>query len=180
MGVETQCGLLTVEQFLDQFQESINGSREELIEGEVIVSPNAKLAHSEVVRRLLALLRPLEDQSFVVQGEVACRLSPHSLPNPDVGVFRKDRWESWLAANLDYVPQAPSLAVEVVSPGNRKLHTKAGLYLEHGAEQVWLIYPSSQRVRVLFPDSEEDRDLYVNATLEFHGVSFTVREVVVG
>lgn len=38
-------------------------------------------------------------------------------------------------------PQAPELCVEIMSPGNTwaEMHMKAGLYLEAGATEVWVV-----------------------------------------
>jgi Uma2 family endonuclease len=38
-------------------------------------------------------------------------------------------------------PRAPELCVEITSPANSwaEMHTKAGLYLHAGAEQVWIV-----------------------------------------
>ncbi len=52
------------------------------------MSPNDKPRHNEVVRRIERQLLPLEEQGFVVLGEVACRVTDSSLPNTDVAVIR--------------------------------------------------------------------------------------------
>ena len=97
-----------------------------------------------------------------------------SLPNTDVCVIHRDRWE---AANLDdFLREAPALAVEVASPGNRKLRRKALLYLEHGAEQVWIVYPKTRRVLVMTPENE-DYEARIDESVEFHGVTVLVRDM---
>lgn len=43
--------------------------------------------------------------------------------------------------------QAPELCVEIMSPGNSwaEMHMKAGLYLEAGAVEVWVVAPDGKR-----------------------------------
>ncbi len=156
---------LTVDEFLER-PERWDGNHEELIEGEVYVSPNNKKGHNDLVERIREYLRPLRDRGFTVQGEVACRLTSDSLPDTDVAVILSDRWNA--VDSNDYLREAPALAVEVASPGNRQLQRKAALYLEHGAGQVWIVYPKTRRVRVLTP--EDDFDARNSETIEFQGI----------
>ncbi len=164
---------LSVDEFLRR-PERQDGCYEELIEGEVYVSPNVKLRHNDIVRRIERKLQPLEEQGYEVFGEVACRVTEESLPNTDVCVIRRDRWE---AVNLDdFLRESPALVVEVASPGNRKLRRKALLYLEHGAEQVWIVYPKTRRVLVMRPE-DEDYEARIEESVEFHGITVLVRDI---
>ena len=163
---------LTVDEFLLRPARQ-DGNYEELIEGEVYVFPNAKPRHVEVVRRIWRKLLPLEEQGYAVFGKAAFRLTDTSLANTDVTVMRRELWE----ANLDeFHREAPALAVEAASPGNRQMRRKALLYLEHGAEQVWIVYPKSRRVLVMTPDGE-DSQAREGETVEFHGVTVPVSDI---
>ena len=163
---------LTVDEFLERPQRW-DGNHEELIEGEVYVSPNNKKGHNDLVERIREYLRPLRDRGFTVQGEVACRLTSDSLPNTDVAVILSDRWNA--VDSNDYLREAPALAVEVASPGNRQLQRKASLYLEHGAGQVWIVYPKTRRVRVLTP--EDDFDVRDGETIEFQAIYINLADL---
>lgn len=173
MSTAVQPHHMTVEEFLER-PERWDGNHEELIEGEIYVSPNNKPRHNEIVRRLERRLLPLEQQGFVVHGEVACRVTDSSLPNTDVAVIRQDRWE---ANGLDkFLPESPALVVEVASPNQmRKLLNKAALYLEYGAEQVWIAYPQKRVVQVLTADGS--REAREGETVEFHGIVIPVAEI---
>lgn len=166
----------SIEEFLAR-PEREDGFREELIEGELVVSPNVKRGHSELVRRLYRMLLPLEEHGFVVVTEFACFLaeaSIESLPNPDLGVLPVEQWN---AIDSDkWLEQAPELTIEVASPGNRRLARKAALYLEHGARQVWLVFPNSRNVLVYTADGEM-RDAGQRDTVEFHGVTVAVADL---
>jgi Uma2 family endonuclease len=168
-------GQISIDDFLSR-PEREDGFHEELIEGEIVLSPNAKKRHNDIVSRIERKLLPLEDHGFIVRGEVACRLSLKSLPNTDAAVFRKDRWDA--VDPDDFIQEAPALAVEVVSPGNRnpKLLTKVDLYLGHGAEQVWLIYPKTQTVKVLYQNGD-NREAREGEIVEFCGLQIVVSDL---
>lgn len=159
--------LWTVEQFLKRPPRA-DGQREELIEGEVHVSPDVKMGHTEVVRLLGIALRRLETLGYLILTGFACAFTRklHSLPNPDLGVMLA---KDWHAVPRDaYLECSPALVVEVNSPSNCNLQRKAALYLEHGAQQVWLIYSTSHRIRVL--TQEDDFEVRQGETLEFYGL----------
>ena len=81
---------VTVEEFL-QRPERTDGMREELIDGKIIVSPNARPTHNFVTSRVMFALRSLEESGrYYVMAEVACRLSDGSLPNTDACVYHAD------------------------------------------------------------------------------------------
>lgn len=169
--------LLTIEQFLKRPPRT-DGQREELIEGEVCVSPNVKRGHTEIVRRLGIAFRPLENLGYVILTDFACAFMPkrrgQSLPNPDLGVALATEWNA--VPNNAWLDRSPALVVEVNSPGNRQLQRKAAIYLDHGAVQVWLVYPQSHRVRVITQDGE-DFEVRRGETLEFRGLHIDVNAI---
>ena len=83
---------------------------------------------------------------------------------PDVAFRRTDRQEPPLSKT--FVPVMPDLAVEIVSPSNTmpQIRRKAGIYLRHGAQLVWIVIPDRRGVEVCTLD--EDGEMRV----EFIGV----------
>ena len=77
---------------------------------------------------------PLEDRSILLSPDAAFTRA-ECAPNP----FPK----TW-------VPVMPDLAVEIKSPSNTmaELRRKAGIYLKHGTQLVWLVIPDSESVEV--------------------------------
>jgi Uma2 family endonuclease len=76
----------------------------------------------------------------------------------------------------NFFRESPALAVELASPNqSRKLLKKAFLYLEHGAEQVWIAYPHKRIIQVL--TSDDSREAREGETVEFHGVVIPVSEI---
>lgn len=163
---------VTVEEFLAR-PDREDGQREELIEGEIVLSPEPKPLHAQIVGRLRDALAPLKQQGFVIEGPFGCQL-PDSLPGPDLGVMRAERWQE--AVRNDAYPEgSPDLVIEVQSPSNRQLGRRASLYLEQGAEAVWIVYPKRRTIVVY--DQDGVREARQNEQLDFHGVTVEVSAI---
>jgi Uma2 family endonuclease len=165
--------LLTLEEFIAR-PERDDWQKEELVEGELIVSPGAKVSHADIVRRVAKCLRPIETQGFVVSNDFSCILRPRSMPIPDLAVVGRERWDEAARSN-DWLVESPELVVEVSSPSNRKLHVKAAVYLEHGAQQVWIVYPKRRTVTVC--TLEGTSEARSGEMLEFCGVRIAVADI---
>ncbi len=68
---------------------------------------------------------------------------------PDLGFIKAERVPGGVLSE-GYVPFAPDLAVEVISPNDSAeyVQTKVEQYLRAGTAQVWLVYPTSRSVTV--------------------------------
>ena len=84
------------------------------------------------------------------------------------------RWNK-AVKNDSWLEDSPELVIEVASPSNRALHRKAALYLEYGAEQVWLVYRQTQTVTVVTPDGTTESR--IGEALEFRGVQVQVSDI---
>ena len=71
------------------------------------------------------------------------------MPSPDVFVLRRDVWFE-ACRREEYVSVPPVLAVEVLSPANRKtrIAQKVEIYLAAGVLSVWTVDPKRQTVSV--------------------------------
>jgi Uma2 family endonuclease len=76
--------------------------------------------------------------------EMGYQLAGHSWVQPDVSVTHAGQGEG------KYFAGAPAIAVEVVSPSNsaEDMDTKAELYFQFGAREVWRVYPKTRHVVV--------------------------------
>jgi Uma2 family endonuclease len=153
MGVST---LLTEEQFLNLPE---SDRRRELLEGELIELPYAKNSHDELARRNGRLLETIVSWERVWL-ETTYRLSPTIRLIPDISIS----WPDQRIEN-DWKQGAPMLAVEIASKGNTagELERKRILYLEHGAAEVWIIYPDTQTMLV----SRRDGSIMVEANADY-------------
>jgi Uma2 family endonuclease len=110
---------ITVEQFLN-FQ-APPGYRAELLHGEIILSPDPKPLHHDVV---MNIYRMVYDRCLGSSYHVGSRCNvdfrpEHYMPSPDIFVFPLDVWNRARAGSY-YPAKAPILAAEVVSPSNTK------------------------------------------------------------
>src|SRR5712664_1557078 len=143
--------LQNFEQF-EQFQD--DGMKHELLLGEHIVLPPAKLRHARIQQKLSDVLRPYVHlhQLGEVHIENGFKLSSDTWLQPDVSFVRAAHIE---ATDPDgYYERAPAVAIEVVSDSNfpAKLNLKMEQYFAHGSEEVWIVYPKTKAVRLHDPD----------------------------
>jgi len=138
---------ITVEQY--EAFEGYPGLKDELIYGEIILSPQPKPLHQRAVRKVLFLIdAALKNQEFTVETNSNIDFGTEfSMPAPDVFVIAKSEWDRACDED-DYVRLPPVLAVEVLSPANTKpaVEKKVNLYLNNGVQEVWLIHPKQQTV----------------------------------
>jgi Uma2 family endonuclease len=168
---------LPVQMSLKEFQARsprTDGEREELIEGELVVSPDPKADHAYIVEMLREALRPLLAEGYFITNHSSCVLPPRSMPSPDLFVVRRERMMD-AVRRRDWIHGAPDLVIEISSASNRRLQTKADLYLRHGAEQVWTVYPN--RHVVLVSTAEGPREARQGETFEFRGIILNVRDL---
>lgn len=141
--------LLTIDEF-ERLPD--DGTRMELVRGQVVREPPAGFEHSWLGVEIAAILRQFvqartlgkvvgSDAGFVLFDE------PPTVRAPDVAFVAKDR------LTFDpkrFAPLAPDLAVEIVSPSNTvtEIHGKVMDYLDAGTRVVWVVDPGSRSVTV--------------------------------
>jgi len=147
--------LLSFEQF-EKYQD--DGQKHELMKGEHIVLPPPKSRHSNVQHMLLRLLQPYVDEHKLgdVRIEAGFKLAADTWLQPDVSFLRAEQLRR--TSGDGYFEGAPALAIEVASESNTaaQLDLKMELYFAHGAEEIWIIYPQTPRVRAFFPDGHSE------------------------
>jgi Uma2 family endonuclease len=131
-----------------------DGFHQEIVEGELIVLPPAKLRHAVITNALARALLPLESYgTWKGFAEAGYRLTdnPPTWIQPDVSVVSADRSHS--TSSDDYFLKRPELAVEVVPPSEtaRDLSRKIDLLLAGGSLAVWTIYTGETRSSGLHP-----------------------------
>ena len=172
MGTTTT--LLTFEEF-EQLPEEPGKS--ELLDGELIQLPPAKLRHMDVTERLLFLLRQfVESNRFPHLGKVhmeyGYKLSKRSWLQLDVSIEHPDQKRG------DYLEGAPLLAVEVISESNRAdhVHRKVKRYLANGSQEVWVVYPDTQSVVLHHADQSRECDTVLCSDL-LPGLAIDLKEL---
>ena len=127
-----------------------DGMRHELNHGELITMPPPRFRHSAAVSALFLELGNAcrKTKQFRVYAELGCRLSADTIREPDLALVKSERLDQ-----IDpdgYLAGAPDIAIEVASPSNsqEEFEEKMSQYLDHGALQVWVIYPKTRHVHI--------------------------------
>lgn len=163
-----QTQLLTLEAYL-----RLPDKHAQILDGRTVIMHGAGFLHHIIAGNITAAL-----SAYVRQHKTGVVL-------PDGATFLmfssswglKDTFEpdvAYLSAD-DYVPMAdpskpypgvPTLAVEVVSPGDDAddLDYKVQTYLEKGTHEVWVVYPKTQRVYQHRRDIDPAVRLYTQPT----------------
>ncbi|WP_461157127.1 Uma2 family endonuclease [Saccharopolyspora tripterygii] len=154
-----------------------DGHRYELLDGALLVTPAPGYKHQKVVLRLGALLdAACPDDLEVLPAPFAVRPSVTVELQPDLLVARdEDLTEA-------YLPAAPVLAVEVLSPSTRlnDLNSKKAFYERLGVPCYWVIDPLEPRLTAfeLGEDGEYERIVEVAGSEGFDAAHpFPVRVV---
>jgi Uma2 family endonuclease len=148
-----------------------NGTRRELVCGEVVETMPPGGRHGAIAASMATLLRIWTQQNaggYVgVEAGYLLTHDPDTVRGPDVSFVRADRIPA------SGIPEAfwnlsPDLAVEVVSPNETAEDVRAKVldFLSAGTPLVWTIYPRTEEVIVHTPDGLA-RTYGPNDTIEF-------------
>jgi Uma2 family endonuclease len=125
----------------------------ELVRGVILETAPTGELHGEVASELNMLIRLHVKQNKLGRVTAAetgyiLETDPYTIRAPDVGFVSNDRAQEPISEG--YVPVAPDLAVEVVSPGDTAtdIQDKVREYLSAGTQLVWVVYPKSRTVNV--------------------------------
>jgi Uma2 family endonuclease len=154
--------LLTAEEYAKL--EEVFGFRDELIEGERVLSPNAVLPHAAVIKRLEQILERqlsnLSPEPLYVARETGWKFhNPasglDSVPGPDLMVIREEDARRAIK-NRRWFEGVPLLVIEVISPTDRKGRRlqKVGLYLDMGVPYVIEVDYTKRLVLVHTPNTD--------------------------
>lgn len=124
------------------------GRKTELVDGRVVVSPSAGRPHSKANTRIGRALSDYVLSRDLGEFHVApidCILDEHTVYQPDLCFVRKDRLQD-LGEKIN---GAPDLAVEILSPSNRRhdTETKFHGYAAFGVQEYWIVDPAQLVVR---------------------------------
>jgi Uma2 family endonuclease len=124
-----------------------DGRKYELVDGEAKEVPTS-LKHDVIGMRLAFSLMPhLSDKAYLTGAQAGYRMASGNIRVPDVGVILKQNLPDGKLPD-GFGDRAPDLAIEIVSPSEDMpdLLRKVGEYFESGAQEVWLLFPETQRV----------------------------------
>ena len=125
-----------------------NDRRHELVAGVIVEEPLPMALHDRVRRRLERVLEAFVESHRLgeVFGEAGYLLArdPDTVRGPDLSFVRAERLVGF--DETRFFRGAPDLAVEILSPSNRKKEVEAKIsdYLKAGCHLVWVIDPKKR------------------------------------
>jgi Uma2 family endonuclease len=171
---------ITAEEFIEM-PEPPDGSKQELVRGEIVMLPPPGFQHGEVQVNVATLLKPHVRAHrlgrITVESGVVIERDPDTVRGPDVAFWSVERLP------FDQCPQgypevAPDLCVEVLSPSRRlrDIREKIQEYFTRGVRMVWIVDPHNRTISV-YRSADEGRLLHETATLSGEEVlpGFTCR-----
>ena len=142
---------ITIEEF-SRMPDPADGSRLELVRGEIVVMASPKARHgilcSRISWHLMNHVMP-NKLGWVTSNDTGVVLDrdPDTLRGPDVAFWNIKRQPTMPE---DYFEIPPDIAVEVLSPDDRRkaVRDKIKEYVKHGVKLVWLVDPDTRTVTV--------------------------------
>jgi Uma2 family endonuclease len=160
--------LLTADEFA-QLPNPIDGSKQELVRGEVITMPPPGFIHGIVQLSIGMLLKIFATQHklgrVTVESGTVTENDPDSVRGPDVAFWSFERLPADQTPEV-YPNVAADLCVEVKSPSNTPAKTtrKVREYFKSGVRLVWLVDPEERTVTV-YRAPGDGRVLWEDATI---------------
>lgn len=155
--MSTAVKLMSAEEF-QLLPNPLDGSKQELVLGEVITMPPAGGIHGVSCVRIVRNVGNFIDEHE--SGTLACNdtgfithRGPDTVRGPDVAFWAKGRVKE---VPVGYFEMPPDLAVEVLSPGNtsKQIRTKLREYFAKGVRMVWVVAPEDRTVTVYRTENE--------------------------
>jgi Uma2 family endonuclease len=167
MSTITHKRLLTAEEFF-LLPKPADGSRQELVKGEIITMPPPGGMHgvccSKTDRKIGNFIDSGPGGTLVCNdtGFITDR-HPDSVRGPDISYWSKERLKE---VPVGYIEIAPDMLVEVLSPSNtsKQIRTKIKEYFAKGVRLVWVIAPED-RILTIYRTPDEGRVLHETATV---------------
>jgi Uma2 family endonuclease len=164
----TAVKLITAEEFA-RMPDPSDGSKEELVRGEIIAMPAPGFRHgvcqSNVTFLLKAYERANRNGRVTVESGLQTEFDPDTVRGPDVAFWSAERLP------LDRTPEvypdvAADLVVEIQSPSSRRQTTQDKIreYVNRGVRMVWIVDPEARTV-IVYRQVGEGRLLWPEATL---------------
>ncbi|MCG8449958.1 MAG: Uma2 family endonuclease [Pirellulales bacterium] len=128
--------------------------RYELVKGELRMMSPASSEHGAITQNISwRLAKYVHEnnlgQTFTAETGFLIEHDPDTVRAPDVSFVSNEQLERH-NISAAYYPEAPELAVEVVSPKDtaEEIDSKARCWLGAGTRLVWVIYPKGRTVTV--------------------------------
>lgn len=139
-----------------------NDKHFELIDGVIFDMSPTGFLHGIITNELARIVSNHIRENklgIVTAAETGYKLTDKTVIAPDIAFVRADRVPTEPVEG--YLPLAPDLAVEVMSPSNTagEMSRKVDLLMQHGTQLVWIVHPTTKAIDVY---AKEDDKVNVN------------------
>jgi Uma2 family endonuclease len=139
-----------------------DGSRYEIVQGELIKMGNSGALHGYIAVVLSAALFAVvnaQKLGILFDSSTVFKMKNGNKRGPDISFFAKARLQGLTKLPTGFLDGAPDLVVEILSPGNTvaEMHEKLIDYFENGSRLVWIVHPTEHYVLVYRSAQEPDR-----------------------
>ena len=124
---------------------------EEVVNGEIRITPAPSLNHADVVQNTYDQIRPQVDKAKVAvytsKFDLVIRRQPLTTREPDIAVCHREN----MIEKDGRLHSPPELIVEVLSPANTRRESKDKLadYAGIAVPEVWIFSPEARTIEVL-------------------------------
>src|SRR6266851_899382 len=132
-----------------------DGYIHEVIDGELVMSPKNNFEREHIGTRLLTALENFNQAhrlGAVLGSNFGCWMQNRNCRAPDISFIPKARLRSlgFAPSTRKFLPGAPDLAIEILSPGNTRSEIDARLrdFFSSGTQIAWIISPDDESVEV--------------------------------
>lgn len=150
--VDKPAGTWTYE---DLFDLPDDGTRYEIIEGELYEMPAPNLAHALAIANLISMLIPLVARlgGQWLTAPLDVFFQGANPVQPDIVVVLPGRSARFVKRGVE---GPPDLLIEVLSPSNRvhDILTKRALYARGGVREYWIVDPDARTIEILTLDHD--------------------------
>jgi Uma2 family endonuclease len=142
--------LITAEEFMNM-PEPADGSKQDLVRGEIVTMPSPKGMHGIIQSKVDRLIGNFVDEHrlgwTVTESGVILERDPDTVRGPDVAFYSIQRQPN---PPEDYFEVPPDLAVEIRSPSDRpgRIREKIRDYVANGVRLIWVVDPADRTVTV--------------------------------
>jgi len=141
-----------------------DGFRYELVDGVLHMMSPAGGRHGRLANRIAWILSNHVERHqlgvvFAAETGFLIRTDPDTVLAPDVAFVRQSRFET-IQDESRYLPLAPDLAIEVLSPGDRSIRVEAKIlaWLDAGCRMVLVVDPEAETIQAC--RSRHQRQIY--------------------
>ena len=154
---------------LELFKILPEGTRCQLIDNHIIMSPSPVWKHQDIVKNILLQIEISAQRanSGKVLADVDVYFNDENVYRPDIFFVSKDQME--ILGEDGYIHGAPVLVIEVLSPGTSKYDKtkKKAIYALYGVKEYWLVEPSTMQCSGFINENGAFR-MFASGDTNFH------------